>query len=289
MRIGLTVSRFTWPGGPEKLAETFSDIARDADEGGIAGLWVMDHFFQIGLNGLPELEMPEAYSLLAYAAAVTRRITLGTLVTGVTHRRPAVLVKTVTTLDVLSGGRAWLGVGAGWFEEEARGLGLPFPALKERFAELEDTLRIAHHMWSGDTGPYRSDRHHLERPLNSPAPLSRPHPRILVGGGGERRTLPLVARYADACNLPDGPDLPDKLRLLRELCEKEGRDFGSLTKSVLSRLPVSGEDGSVERAVRRCAELAAQGAEYVVTSLPDVHDPAARARLAEVAARVADL
>ena len=164
------------------IGPTFARIARDADQVGLSSLWVMDHFFQIGVNGPPEHEMLEGYAALAFAAGVTERITLGTLVTGVTYRHPGILVKTVTTLDVLSGGRAWLGIGAAWNEWEHRGLGVPYPSTRERFERLEETLQIAHQMWAGDESPFEGRHYHLERPLNSPAALSTPHPRILVGG-----------------------------------------------------------------------------------------------------------
>ncbi|MFD0541666.1 TIGR03560 family F420-dependent LLM class oxidoreductase [Actinomadura luteofluorescens] len=187
MRIGLQVPSFTFPGGPEQIGPAFARVAREADQGGLHSLWVMDHFFQIGMVGPPQDPMLEGYSALAYAAALTERITLGTMVTGVTYRHPGVLVKTVTTLDVLSGGRAWLGIGAAWNDEESRGLGVPFPPTAERFERLEETLRIAHRMWEGDETPFEGDHYTLERPLNSPPALRRPHPPILVGGGGRRR------------------------------------------------------------------------------------------------------
>ncbi|MGI8717072.1 MAG: LLM class flavin-dependent oxidoreductase, partial [Lapillicoccus sp.] len=179
MRIGLQVSDFTWPGSPESIGPTFARIARDADQAGMASLWVMDHFFQISMVGPAEHEMLEGYSALAFAAGVTERITLGTLVTGVTYRHPGLLVKTVTTLDVLSGGRAWLGIDAAWNEEEHRGLGVPYPPVAERFERLDETLQIARQMWDGDESPYAGAHYSLDRPLNSPPALSRPHPRIL--------------------------------------------------------------------------------------------------------------
>ena len=201
MRLGLQVPDFTWPGSPQSLGPTFAAIARNAEASGMASFWVMDHFFQISMVGPPEHEMLEGYTALAFAAGVTERIRLGTMVTGVTYRHPGVLVKTVTTLDVLSGGRAILGIGAAWNEEEHRGLGVPYPALGERFERLEETLQIAHQMWAGDDSPFAGKHYQLERPLNSPPALSQPHPPILVGGGGEKKTLRFVAQYADACNI----------------------------------------------------------------------------------------
>src|SRR6185437_3600761 len=170
-------------------------------DAGFASIWVMDHFFQIAMMGAPEEPMLESYSTLSYLAGATKRVKLGTMVTGVVYRHPGILVKTVTTLDVLSGGRAYLGIGAAWNEQEARGLGVPFPALKERFERLEETLQIAHQMWSGDRSPYNGRYYQLTDPLNSPQPLTKPHPPIMIGGGGEQKTLRLVAQYGDACNL----------------------------------------------------------------------------------------
>ncbi len=201
MRIGLQVPSFTWPDGSDGIGPKLAEIGRTADEAGFASLWVMDHFFQIGYVGPAEDPMLEGYSALSYLAGGTERAKLGTLVTGVIYRHPGILLKTATTLDVLSGGRAYLGIGAGWFEREALGLGAPFPSTKERFEQLEETLQIAHQMWSGEVAPYRGAHYQLEETLNSPQALSRPHPPIMVGGMGEKKTLRLVAQYADACNL----------------------------------------------------------------------------------------
>src|SRR5207249_6782506 len=201
MKIGLQIPSFTWPGGPSQIAPTLARIGRAAEEAGFASLWVMDHFFQIGMVGPPEEPMLEGYSALSYLAGVTRHVKLGTMVTGVTYRYPGILVKTITTLDVLSGGRAYLGIGAAWNEADHVGLGVPFPPLAERFERLEETLQIVHQMWSGDEKPYNGKYYHLARLLNSPQTVQRPHPPILIGGSGERKTLRLVAQYGDACNL----------------------------------------------------------------------------------------
>lgn len=264
MRIGLQVPSFTFPGGEEQIAPTFARIAREADQGGLHSLWVMDHFFQIGVVGPPEDPMLEGYSALAYAAALTERITLGTMVTGVTYRHPGVLVKTVTTLDALSGGRAWLGIGAAWNEEESRGLGVPFPPLAERFERLEETLRIAHRMWDGDETPFEGEHYTLERPLNSPRSVRRPRPPILIGGAGEKKTLRFVAKYADACNLFDSEELPRKLDVLREHCEREGRDYGEIEKTSLAYFA----DGapSVDQVVDAVGRLAERGVDHVIFS-----------------------
>src|ERR1700686_2854443 len=189
MKIGLDIADFTWPVGPAKLGSTLGQIARTADHAGFDSIWVMDHFWQIRMNGPEHHEMLEGYSALAYMAAVTSRAKLGTMVTGAVYRYPGILAKTVTTLDVLSGGRAWLGIGAAWNEEESRGLGIPFPPIAERFERLEETLRICLQMWRGDESPYNGKHYQLERPLNSPQALSSPHPPIMIGGSGERKTL----------------------------------------------------------------------------------------------------
>ncbi|XVQ13456.1 LLM class F420-dependent oxidoreductase [Spirillospora sp. CA-255316] len=264
MRIGLQVPSFTFPGGPEQIAPTYARIARDADQAGLHSFWVMDHFFQIAVVGPPEEPMLEGYSALAYAAALTERITLGTMVTGVTYRHPGILLKTVTTLDVLSGGRAWLGIGAAWNDEESRGLGTPFPPTAERFERLEETLQIAHQMWKGDEKPYQGRHFQLERPLNSPQAIRRPHPPILVGGTGEKKTLRFVAKYADACNIFDGEELPRKLEVLREHCEREGRDYAEIEKTSLTF--IQSDRPSVDQAVDAVGRLAEAGVDHVIFS-----------------------
>jgi F420-dependent oxidoreductase-like protein len=238
MKIGLQIPRFHWHGGPTVMADTLSAIARTADEAGFASIWLMDHFFQIGSIGKVEEEMLEAYTTLGFLAACTRRARLGTLVTGVHYRHPGVLIKQVTALDVLSGGRAWLGIGAGWNERESKGLGIPFPPLKERFERLEETLRIAHALWRGDREPIYGKHFRLAEPINSPPPISSPHPPIMVGGGGERKTLRLVARYADACNLftrYPKHELERKLDKLRQYCDEAGRSFDAIDRTSLGQ------------------------------------------------------
>jgi F420-dependent oxidoreductase-like protein len=289
MRIGLAVSNFTWPGGPERIGPTFGRIARDAEQAGPSSLWVMDHFFQIPVFGPPEHEMLEAYTTLAFAAGRTERIELGALVTGVTPRHPGVLLKTVTTLDVLSGGRAWLGIGAAWNELESRGLGIPFPPLAERFERLEETLRLARQMWAGDASPFEGRHYRLERPLNSPNALRRPHPPIMVGGGGERKTLRLVARYGDACNLFEvlGPDgLRRKLAVLRDHCAAAGRPYEQLQRTTYGQLD-GGE--SAEQLLDRFGRLGELGVDLAIVEPPDEHREGSLDRLAEVAPAVAGL
>jgi len=292
MRLGLQVSNFSWPDAPASIGPTFARIARNADGAGMASLWVMDHFFQIQVIGPPEMEMLEGYAALAYAAGVTERIELGTLVTGVTYRHPGLLVKTVTTLDVLSGGRAWLGIGAAWNEEEHRGLGVPFPPLRERFERLEETLQIAHQMWSGDERPYAGRRYRLDRPMNHPPSVRRPHPPILIGGGGEKKTLRYVAQYADACNIFDmGPErVRAKFDVVRDHCAAVGRDPADIEKTVLSRMALSRRPGeglvTVDEAVDRLGALAAVGTDQVILGMSNDTDDAAYELVAEVVRQV---
>jgi F420-dependent oxidoreductase-like protein len=223
--------------------------------------------------------MLESWSTLAFAAGRTNHIRLGTMVTGVTYRHPGILVKTATALDVLSHGRAYLGIGAAWNEQEHRGLGVPFPPLKERFERLEETLQIAHQMWSGDEKPYEGTYYHLERPLNSPRPVQKPHPPILIGGGGERKTLRLVAQYADACNLfaRMGRDvLQQKLNILRDHCQSIGRPYEEIEKTTLDvmRITRDGRNGTIspQQAIENFAELASLGIDQAIFSMPNVSE-----------------
>jgi len=248
MKLGLHLPDFTFPGGPGRLRDDLATIAAGAERAGFDRLSVMDHVWQIGHVGPPEHEMLEAYTTLGFLAAHTARVSLMTLVTGAVYRSPGLLAKAVSTLDVLSGGRAWLGIGAAWNEEEARGLGLFFPPLAERFERLEETLQICLQMWSDDEGPFHGQHYRLERTLSSPQPMRRPHPPILIGGSGERKTLRLVARYAQSCNLFYGPELEHKLDVLREHCDAEGRPYEEIEKTVTYSFDV-GERGE------RCAEI----------------------------------
>ena len=206
MRLSLSITNYSWPGGPASLGTDIARIVRAADEGGLDTVWVADHLIQYDPTSTPDSEMLEAYTTLGFVAAQTQRVRLGTMVTGVTFRPPSLLIKAVTTLDVLSGGRAWLGVGAGYHEEEARAMDLPLPPVGERFERLDETLRLALQMWSGDSSPFEGRHYRLDRPVSNPPALREPHPPILIGGMGERKTLRLVAEYADACNLFDIPD-----------------------------------------------------------------------------------
>jgi F420-dependent oxidoreductase-like protein len=275
MRIGLQVPSFTWPGGDAVIGPRLAEIGRTADDAGFASLWVMDHFFQIGVQGPPENAMLEGYAALSYLAAVTRRAMLGTMVTGVIYRYPGILIKTVSTLDVLSGGRAYLGIGAAWNEQESRGLGVPFPALKERFERLEEALQIAHQMWSDDESPYNGKHYQLERPLNHPQPLKKPHPPILIGGGGEQKTLRLVAQYADACNLfaRMGPDvLRQKLDVLRGHCEAIGRRYDAIEKTALATVNLAPGGTTAADVIAQCRDLASLGFQHVIFNMPNVHE-----------------
>ncbi len=231
MKIGLQIPDFSTPRGPERLGAELAGVARIADDAGFEYIAVMDHFFQIPVIGPADKEMLEGYTTLGYLAACTTRATLVTLVTGTVYREPGVLAKIVTTLDVLSSGRAWLGIGAAWNEEESRGLGIPFPPVAERFERLEETLQICLQMWRGDDKPYRGKHYQLDRPLNCPQSLTRPHPPIMIGGGGEKKTLRLVAQYADACNLFAGRDEARKLEILRQHCDAVGRDYDTIFKT----------------------------------------------------------
>jgi len=288
MRIGLQVPDFTWPGSPHSIGPTLRRIAVDAEQAGMSSFWVMDHFFQISMVGPAEHEMLEGYAALSHVAAVTERVMVGTMVTGVTYRHPGLLVKTVTTLDVLSGGRAYLGIGAAWNEEEHNGLGVPFPPVAERFERLEETLRIATQMWSGDEQPFNGRHYRLGRPLNSPPALRRPHPPILIGGTGEKKTLRMVAQYADACNIFDmGTEgISHKLEVLRGHCERLGRDYDSVVRTTLGSLHVSadGREGtqSVDQVVDHLGELASIGIDESIVSLRNVSEPDAFGLLAEV-------
>ena len=270
MKIGLQIPDFTWPGGPARLGADLAGVARTADAAGFEFISVMDHFFQIPAVGPAEREMLEAYTTLGYLAGVTSRAKLVTLVTGAVYRPPGILAKIVTTLDVLSGGRAWLGIGAAWNEAESRGLGVPFPPVAERFERLEETLQICLQMWRGDETPYEGRHYQLERPLNSPQALSRPHPPIMIGGGGERKTLRFVARYAQACNLFPTPDLAHKLDVLRGHCEAEGRDYDEIVKTCYFVFDVGEKGEKAGQVVDRLAGLAQIGFQAAIGAVARV-------------------
>ncbi len=281
MKIGLQVPNFTYPGGTERIRPVLADIARAADEAGFYSLWVMDHFFQIGGRdnpsrlGPPEDAMMECYSTLSYFAALTQRVKLGALVTGVVYRYPGILVKTVTTLDVLSGGRAYFGLGAAWNELESRSLGVPFPPPKERLEREEEVLQIALQMWSGSEEPYRGKYYQLERTLCSPMPLSKPHPPIMIGGSGERRALRLVAKYANACNLfgRTGFDaMRHKLEVLKRHCDEVGREYGDIEKTTLGTVHLAPDKMSPKDVIAEIKSLVPLGIDQCIFNMPNMHE-----------------
>jgi F420-dependent oxidoreductase-like protein len=286
MKLGLQIPAFDFPGGPAAIGPTLARIAGIADDVGFDSIWVMDHFFQIRGLGPATDPMLEGWTTLGYLAAHTSRARLGLMVGGVHYRQPGLWIKAATTLDILSGGRAWLGIGAAWNEEESRGLGFVFPPLAERFELLEDTLRMAHAMWTGERGTEAAfDGHHVHatRLLNAPAPLSRPHPPIMVGGGGERKTLRLVAQYADATNVFGGPEtVHRKYEILRAHCEAVGRPYEEIERSNLQGVDLSASSGRGEsaagRLVDRFGDLADAGVQHVILG-PHTIDPAMLERI----------
>jgi F420-dependent oxidoreductase-like protein len=275
MKIGLQIPSFSWQGAPESIGQRLADIVRTADDAGFDSIWVMDHFFQIRGVGQPEEPMLEGYSALNFIAAHTRRARLGTLVTGVIYRNPGILVKTVSTLDVLSGGRAYLGIGAAWNEDESRGLGVNFPPLKERFERLEEALLIAKQMWSGKDAAFDGKHYHLARTLNSPQPLSKPHPPILIGGGGELKTLRLVARYADACNLfirLGAEVLKQKLDALKRHCDAVGRPYEEIEKTGLDTIKFAPGSLSAAQLIDKFHVLHDMGFQHLIFNMPNVSE-----------------
>jgi F420-dependent oxidoreductase-like protein len=264
MELDLHVPRFDWAGSPAGIGPGVSDLAQRAEAIGIRTLSFMDHWFQMDWMAPAEDPMLEGYTALGFVAGRTSRLRLRLLVTGVTYRHPGLLAKTVTTLDVLSGGRAELGIGAAWYEREHRGLGVPFPPTAERFERLEEALQICLQMWSGNDGPYHGTHYQLEATLCSPQPVSSPRPRILIGGGGERKTLRLVAQYADACNLMGDPaEVAHKIDVLRSHCDAVGRDANEIEITAMFRnLPPS---PSVDDVVRSAEAFGEVGVSTLVT------------------------
>jgi F420-dependent oxidoreductase-like protein len=282
----MQIFSFTWPGGPEAIGPTLARAVRTADDVGFDSIWVMDHFWQIGGPGSELQPMLEGWTTLGFMAANSQRARLGLMVGGVHYRNPGLWVKAATTLDVLSGGRAWLGIGAGWNQAESEGLGFPFPPLGERFEELEDTLRIAHAMWQGERGSeedFQGRRTHASRLLNVPQSISRPRVPIMIGGGGEKRTLRLVAEYADASNLFGGPEqLVPKYAILAEHCAAVGRDFEEIERSNLQGVALTDRGvawgrrrESPDQLVERLGRLAEAGVQHVILSVGDADDAGA--------------
>jgi F420-dependent oxidoreductase-like protein len=281
MKFGLQVNNFTWPGGNTALGPTLARVTRAAEEAGFDSIWVMDHFFQIRGLGPPEAPMLEGLTTLGFMAGHSERIRLGLMVGGIHYRPPALWIKAHTALDVLSGGRAWFGIGAAWNEEESRGLGFPMPPLRERFEWLEDTLRMAQAMWSGGSGTgERFEGTHVTatRLLNSPQAISRPRVPIMIGGGGERKTLRLVAQYADGCNVFGGPErIAHKYAVLREHCERVGRPYDEIERSTLQSADPERE--SAEEIVERFGALGAAAAQHIIFNVRGVSDTSKLERL----------
>jgi F420-dependent oxidoreductase-like protein len=285
MRFGLQIYSFTWPGGTEAIGPTLAHAVRTADDVGFDSLWVMDHFWQIGGPDSELQPMLEGWTTLGFMAAHSQRARLGLMVGGVHYRNPGLWVKAATTLDVLSGGRAWLGIGAAWNQAESEGLGFPWPSQHDRFEMLEDTLQIANGMWQGERGSeadFVGRQFHASRLLNVPQSISRPRVPILIGGGGEKKTLRLVAQYADASNLFGGPDqLVPKYAILAEHCAAVGRDFAEIERTNLQAVRFSGGGASAsapespDQIVERFGRLAEAGVQHVIISTADAHDPAA--------------
>lgn len=269
MKLGLHYWNFTTPVDPAAIAPALKETALIAEQSGVASFTVMDHYFQMEAMAQADEPMLEGYTTLGYVAALTERMSLGLLVTGVMYRHPGLLAKIVTTLDVLSGGRARLGIGASWYEREQRGLGVPVVPVAERFERLEETLQICLQMWSDNNGPYEGTHYQLTETLNVPAPLGRDRPMIMIGGGGEKKTLRLVAKYADACNIFAGPpdEVAAKLDVLRRHCDTEGRDYDTIVKTALVMRPPLEDPAAWLRDVEAYAAL---GITEVMT-MPDRH------------------
>jgi F420-dependent oxidoreductase-like protein len=300
LRFGLQIPNFTWPGGPPEMGARLAEIARAAEEAGFSSIWVMDHFLQIRVVGPPTLDMLDSYTTLGYLAGVTKTVHLGTLVTGITYRNVCHLGKIIATLDVLSGGRAVAGLGAAWFEREHRAYGWRFPPLGERYAILEDALRLLPLLWGPDNGPFEGKAISVPETICYPRPIQQPRPPIMVGGSGERRTLRLVARYADACNLfGDAPTVSHKLEVLSQHCDEVGRDLSEIEITQLSTVELAAATtsdnergdrvwrGSVEQAIEHFDELAKAGVSTAIVNMPDLSSPGPIEHFAEVIAAFA--
>ena len=275
MQIGLQIPSFNFPGGPGAIRSKLKEIAATAEDAGFASLWVMDHYYQIeGLFGEAYSDpMLETYTTLGYFAGITEKVSLGALVTGVVYRYPSVLLKMVSTLDILAGGRAYLGIGAAWYEKEARGFGIPYPDTAVRFEQLEDALQLAQALWEGEETSFQGRHFSAPAITNNPRPLSKPHPRILIGGMGPRKTLRMVAQYADACNFFEGAGfdkMQESLAILQEHCHRLGRDYEAIEKTSLGTAHLAGED-DVAGIISRLKELSRMGFTHAIFNMPDVH------------------
>ena len=275
MHIGLQIPSFKYPGGTDAIRPKLKEIVTTAEESGFYSLWVMDHFYQIkGLFGEAYTDpMMECYTTLGYFAGLTEKAYLGVLVTGVIYRHPSVLLKMVNTLDILSGGRAYLGIGAAWYEEEAKGFGIPYPSTSERFEQLEDNLQLAKVLWAGDEASFEGQHFSAPAITNNPRPLSRPHPRIMIGGTGPKKTLRMVAQYADACNIGDWvgtSNMQKALDTLKGHCERLGRDYDTIEKTSLCTVNLSADD-TVDSVMGRIEGLSQMGFSHAIFNMPDVY------------------
>jgi F420-dependent oxidoreductase-like protein len=275
MRIGLQIPSFKVPGGTSAIRPKLKEVVTTAENSGFYSLWVMDHYYQIkGLFGEAYTDpMLESYTTLGYFAGITEKAYLGVLVTGVVYRYPSVLMKMINTLDILSGGRAYLGIGAAWYEEEAKGYGIPYPSTSERFDLLEDNLKLAKALWENDEISFEGKLFSAPAITNNPRPLSSPHPRILIGGTGPNKTLRMVAQYADACNIGDWvgkENMQQSLDTLKKHCETLGRDYDTIEKTCLSTVNLSGDD-TVDSAIKSIKALSKIGFSHVIFNMPDVY------------------
>lgn len=275
MHIGLQIPSFKYPGGTAVIRPKLKEIVTTAEEAGFYSLWVMDHYYQIkGMFGEAYTDpMLESYTTLGYFAGLTEKAYLGVLVTGVIYRHPSVLMKMVNTLDILSGGRAYLGIGAAWYEEEAKGYGIPYPSTAERFEQLEDNLQLAQALWGSDETSFVGKHFSAPAITNNPRPLSTPHPRIMIGGTGPTKTLRMVAQYADACNIGawvGTANMQKALNTLKEHCDSLGRDYDTIEKTCLGSVHLSGDD-TVDSIISRIKELSEMGFTHVIFNMPDVY------------------
>lgn len=276
MHIGLQIPSFKYPGGTAAIRPKLKEIVTTAEEAGFYSLWVMDHYYQIkGLFGEAYTDpMMESYTTLGYFAGLTEKAYLGVLVTGVIYRHPAVLMKMINTLDILSGGRTYLGIGAAWYEDEAKGNGIPYPSTSERFEQLEDNLKLAKALWNSDEIFFAGKHFAAPAITNNPRPLSTPHPRIMIGGTGPKKTLRMVAQYADACNIGDwvGPkNMQKAIDTLKEHCESLGRDYDTVEKTTLGSVHLSGDD-TVASVINRIKGLSEMGFTHTIVNMPDVYE-----------------
>ena len=276
MKIGLQIPSFKYPGGPAAIRPKLKEIVTGAEGAGFSSLWVMDHYYQIkGLFGEAYTDpMLESYTTLGYFAGLTEKAALGVMVTGVIYRHPSVLMKMVNTLDILSGGRAYLGIGAAWYEEEAIGYGIPYPSTSERFEQLEDTLQLAKALWEGEEVSFEGKHFSAPAITNNPRPLSKPHPRILIGGMGPKKTLRMVAQYADACNFFEGAGiakLRESLDILKSHSDKLGRDYDTIEKTSLGTVHLS-QDDTVDGVINRLNDLSEMGFTHAIFNMPDVYE-----------------